>query len=147
MTAIAIANRFLSIEQMSHLRVQRLSYIAYGRYMAVTGKSLCDEKPISFESGPGFLTIYRALSSYGHLPIKKPIEDEFGEVEMLGYRCPVVNEIISEVMELYGNMDPDHLAQVCCLNDGAWYNARQKTPFGMLAIMGDSEIVSHFRMH
>jgi len=94
-TAAAVANFFIRkalAEGMviTHLKVQKLLYLAYGWHVAAYKRTLWQEPLQAWQYGPVVASVYKMLRSYGNMPITAPISqseayactNERGSVEL-----------------------------------------------------------------
>ncbi|MDT2859201.1 DUF4065 domain-containing protein [Lactococcus lactis] len=69
-TAIDIAKFFLAVKPMSHLKIQKLVYLAYKEYLSKYKLSLFDEKIVAYKYGPVVEEVYQKFKEYGASTIK-----------------------------------------------------------------------------
>lgn len=76
---------YVSIEPMTHLKVQKLIYYAQGIYMSMTGgKLLFEENIIAWQHGPVVEEVYQVFKEYGREPIHVELTEEICEsIELL----------------------------------------------------------------
>lgn len=86
-SVLAVANLFIRIGleephtdacDMTHMRLQKLCYRAYGHHLQAFGEPLCEERPEIWPRGPGFLGLYLALQYGGRKPIRGLITTPYG---------------------------------------------------------------------
>ena len=80
-SAKAIANYFLGLadaekKPISHLKIQKLVYIAHGWYLAIKGEPLVgDEYAEAWQYGPVFPSLYHEFKIHGSGHITEPAMD------------------------------------------------------------------------
>jgi uncharacterized phage-associated protein len=76
----AIANYFIdrSIktgDEITHMKLQKLTYIAHGWCLALLGRPLIRDSVEAWEYGPVYPGLYHELKEYGKEPIQRQIHD------------------------------------------------------------------------
>lgn len=74
---LAIANTFLAEHGaesggISHMKLQKLVFLAYGWWLAYHDQPLTTEAPQVWKFGPVFSSLYSALAPFGMQPIAEP---------------------------------------------------------------------------
>jgi Uncharacterized phage-associated protein len=80
-SAIDVAKFFLAVKPMSHLKLQKLVYLAYKEYLFKYKSSLFEEKIVAYKYGPVVEEVYQTFKEYGADAIK--IDDKTDNVEYL----------------------------------------------------------------
>lgn len=75
-TAIDVAKFFLAIKPMSPLKLQKLVYLAYKKYLFKYKSSLFEEKIVAYKYGPVVEEVYQTFKEYGSDPIKLEKDDK-----------------------------------------------------------------------
>lgn len=124
---------------LTPLKLIKLSYIAYGWYLALTekAKELISEKPQAWELGPVFPSLYQNLKEYRKSAIKEPINIQ-------------TNDIISDedakfldrIWEIYGNRDGIYLSAITHTPDTPW---SEVYPKGFNLQIPDELIFNHYK--
>ncbi|WP_270342352.1 Panacea domain-containing protein [Lactococcus lactis] len=73
-SAIDVAKFFLAVKPMSHLKIQKLVYLAYKEYLFKYRGSLFEEKIVAYKYGPVVEEVYQTFKEYGADEIK--IDDD-----------------------------------------------------------------------
>lgn len=74
LNALDVAQFILSIKPMSHLKLQKLLYLSYERFLKATGEKLFEEPIVAWKYGPVVESVYEAYKGNGSNPI--PAEDD-----------------------------------------------------------------------
>jgi uncharacterized phage-associated protein len=107
-TAYAIANWFIEQAEKSnmpvtHMKLQKLIYFAYGWYYACNEKPLFDETIQAWKHGPVIANLYSRFQEFGSGPIisllKRAVEQENGERTIEPYRLPDDPETLKPILE------------------------------------------------
>lgn len=122
LTAIDVANYFLSKSSMTHKKLQKMVYYAYSRYIYNNNNDentikqvLFDEIPEAWIHGPVFPSIYQIYKKYNWNPIPKYI----GAIKIDKFICDFLDRIYSE----YNRYNADEL-EYMTHQELAWKNAR-----------------------
>lgn len=106
-SSIAIANYFLKLAEkdgaeLTHMKLQKLVYIAYGWHFAFFEKPMLSETVEAWRWGPVFPVLYAEFKHYGNQPITKPgivpINDAEEEEEVTE---PDLQEFLQAVWDNY----------------------------------------------
>lgn len=115
-SSIAIANYFLKLAekegaQLTHMKVQKLVYIAYGWHFAFFDEPMLSETVEAWRWGPVLPVLYAEFKHYGSRPITKPgivpINDAEEEEEVTD---PELQEFLQAVWENYKAYEPIELS-------------------------------------
>lgn len=118
-TVLKVADAFLSMESMSHKKLQKLCYYAYSWYYALYNKHLFKNSFEAWVHGPVDPGLYHEYKSSGWLSIpKKNLDSDFDKE---------VFEFVHHVYESYGHLDGDELEYLTHTED-PWKNARGDLP-------------------
>jgi uncharacterized phage-associated protein len=78
-TPLALVNTFIDRygreDGISHMKLQKLCYYAYGWWIAKHHEPLLTDAPEVWRYGPVFGTLYQALRGFGGRPIREPLQD------------------------------------------------------------------------
>ena len=128
--AEAIANFFIEKAKedkgvvMTHLKLQKLTYIAHGWCLGLHKHPLIDEAPQAWRYGPVIKSLYHALKHYGPDPIKKPIALPAVNSEDNIARVPAedteILELLEAVWEAYKGAKPGQLVAATHKDDTPW---------------------------
>lgn len=112
---IHLAQAFLSIESMTHKKLQKLCYYAKAWYLAIYDENLISEKFEAWVHGAVQPTLYQEYRCYGFASIPQVINTKKIPEEFMNFS--------REVYEAYGKFDGDTLERI---NHGElpWLNAR-----------------------
>lgn len=110
-----VAKAFLSIEPMTHKKLQKLCYYAYAWYLTLYKKKLFDNKFEAWIHGPVNPELYHRYKEYGWDLIPK-VE------EPLNLNSKII-EFVHEVFDSYGHLDGDQL-EYLTHTEQPWQSAR-----------------------
>ncbi len=131
-SSIAIANYFLKIakdegEELTHMKVQKLVYIAYGWHFAFFNKPMLSETVEAWRWGPVFPVLYAEFKHYANKPITKPgivpindVEEEEKVTE------PDLQEFLQAVWNSYKSYSPIELSARTHQEDTPWRKTIEK---------------------
>lgn len=123
---LAIANTFLAEHGaesggISHMKLQKLVFYAYGWWLASHDEPLTTEAPQVWKFGPVFNSLYSALAPFGMQPIEEPrravpigaapiVPDDEGEVR----------ELLKWVWQRYGGHSASRLSDMTHAQGTPW---------------------------
>lgn len=135
-TAIMIAEYFLTKETMTQKKLQKLVYYAYAWYIVSFNNNvnriknlLFIEKPEAWVHGPVFRTLYDAYRIYGWNNIPK--------VENSNLKDKGLERFLDSIWDIFGKYDGDEL-EVMTHKETPWINARK----GISAIAPSTEKIN-----
>jgi uncharacterized phage-associated protein len=123
-TALAVANFFIekakseSIE-MTHLKLQKLTYLAHAWHLGIDEEPLFDDDVIAWQYGPVFINIYNAFKSYKKARILTPacsIEGIVPRIKSDNSKVPFLDVI----WNLYKEEDASTLINITHVIGGPW---------------------------
>jgi len=130
LSSIDIAKFFLAIQAISHLKLQKLIYLAYKKYLLKYKEQLFPEKIIAYSYGPVVEEVYQKFKKYGAADIEidddaKYIIKDIHLPQALGRMLLVkdsekVIATLSEVIEEYGDLTAGELVDLTHSVDGPW---------------------------
>ncbi len=153
--ALGVANAFIdfannSSENLTHLKLQKLIYIAYGHYIVEYDCPLIKERIEAWRYGPVIRSVYDEFKSYGRKPIKEygtilNVTESFNNDRVV-LDTPVIEdektlEFIENIWRKYGNRDGYDLSNSTHKVDTPWYQAKEK----QLDIVPDEFIKSYYK--
>lgn len=143
--SITIANYFIKKYgdkgKITPLKLIKLSYIAYGWYLALNENEvrLIDEKPEAWQHGPVFPNLYSKIKRYGKSVIKEPIDIVLND-------SPITDEdalFLDRIWEIYGkNHDGIYLSAITHRSDTPW---SEIYPKGYNLEIPDDIIFKHYK--
>ncbi|MFC4768754.1 Panacea domain-containing protein [Effusibacillus consociatus] len=117
-TIFEVAKAFLSLEAMTHKKLQKLCYYAYSWHLTLQGERLFRNNFEAWIHGPVDPGLYSEYKHFGWQTIpqedQSPIEGE-------------LMEFIQEVYDSYGHLDGDELEFLTHKED-PWMEARGSIP-------------------
>jgi uncharacterized phage-associated protein len=117
-----VAETFLSIDSMSHKKLQKLCYYAYSWYLTLYGEKLFDEHFEAWIHGPVSPVLYSEYKKHGWKDIPKK---DFAPEEILNNKNAY--ELILEVYDSYGHLSGDEL-EYLTHQEKPWLVARGDLP-------------------
>ncbi|MCY8074258.1 Panacea domain-containing protein [Bacillus haynesii] len=112
-----VAKMFLSLESMTHKKLQKLCYYAYSWHLTLYGKKLFDNRFEAWVHGPVCPELYREYKQFGWNEIEKTDPSEFFSVYNHEY------EFINQVYQSYGHLNANELEYLTHIED-PWKEAR-----------------------
>lgn len=113
-----VAEAFLSIESMTHKKLQKLSYYAYSWYRVLYGEMLFTNNFQAWVHGPVSPTLYQEYKVYGWKEI-----DKINDFEVKNERDYHVLDFVRQVYESYGHLTGDELEYITH-KETPWIEAR-----------------------
>lgn len=111
-----VAEFFLSKEEMTNKKIQKLCYYAQAWFFALYNKTLFNEKIEAWVHGPVCPQLYKEYAEYGYekIPkINKKIEMQEDE-----------RRVLEQIWEIYGSLDGDQL-EILTHREDPWLEARK----------------------
>ena len=122
---------------LTHLKLQKLIYILYARYLAIAGEAMFPERFEAWEHGPVLSGIYQVFKDYGAEPIDGPVAGADGAVWVL-VEDGEFGEALDQTWAAFGPLDPERLVELTHEEDSAWSHA--KNEHGLGGFLGDMHI-------
>ena len=127
------------IEDITEIKVQKLSYMVYGFYLAATEKCLVvDEKPVAYQSWPIFRTANTLLRKIWWIVYF--YKDEFN-IENIWNK--LLKQIIIDVIDTYWSRNSKRLVARSCLKDSPRTITKNKEN-GMYSVIDDELTYNYF---
>jgi uncharacterized phage-associated protein len=117
---LAAANEFIALsgaDGVSHMKLQKLVYLAHGAWLAHHGKSFLSENPQVWQYGPVFGSLYHELKNYRAAPIKE-LQTMFDEVPRVD--DDFVKDVIAKVWRKFGGLSAIRLSDITHLPGSPW---------------------------
>lgn len=113
---LAVANEFIVCSGNSgvdHMKLQKLTYFAYGWWLAYNENELLSERPQVWQHGPVFKSLYHALSQYGWRPINTIQNDNFTTpAPRIDDNDASVRALVAWVWNRYGEHRAEYLSDI-----------------------------------
>lgn len=134
-----LANAFLSIESMTHKKLQKLCYYAKAWYLAINDENLIEERFEAWVHGAVQPDLYQFYKIYGFGYIPKVFDTDMIPEEFLNFA--------EEVYEAYGHLTGDELERINHQEE-PWLKARQglKPWQGCNRIIEENDMKKYYRM-
>jgi len=127
-TPIQVANFFIdrglySGEAITHLKLQKLLYVAYGWYLAQFGKPLFHEPLQAWRYGPVILSIYMHLKHYGSNSITQCISasQAKSQATMPNPADHVLIRFLNDIWSGYSSHSADELTDYSHATGSPWF--------------------------
>lgn len=111
-----IADWFLNKESMSHKKLEKLLYLAYGYTFAILNRKLFDEQFYAQVHGPIVKPIYNQYQDYGL--------SEIGKINIKPKFDADTEDVLEQVWQVYGKYDGIELESIV-RQTMPWQKARQ----------------------
>jgi uncharacterized phage-associated protein len=123
---------------LTPLKLIKLSYIAYGWYLALTeGKKLINDKIEAWELGPVFPSLYQNLKEYKKSAIKEPVKIQTNDTI-----SDEDSKFLDRIWEIYGKRDGIYLSAITHTPDTPW---SETYPKGFNLEIPDALIQAHYK--
>ncbi len=158
--ALAIANEFLdaakkSENKITHMKLQKLIYIAHGYYLAIQDFPLIHERVRAWKYGPVIISVYEEFKIYGHnyitekgttVDLKKRFQNIDNNILKADMYTPVVKEkeilkFVDEVWKIYGKYTAIELSNLTHEEGTPWYQAHVNNE----SVIKDSLIQEYYK--
>lgn len=158
-SAKAIANLILEQAKkrniaVSQMKLQKLCYYAHGHWLGYYGQPLLNETVEAWRYGPVIRSLYDEFKQFGNKPITQPARELEYDFEA-GY-CLIeveppgdarVHEMVDQLLNTYGKISAERLANMTHAPDGPWDRTWSKNP-GILGQDIDNKLIQeHFEKY
>jgi uncharacterized phage-associated protein len=114
---LAIANTFVAkyggSDDLSHMKLQKLVFYAYGWWLAYHDEPLVAEGPEVWKFGPVFSSLYSALAQNGMSPIDEPKRAvPIGKAPIVPDDAEEAIDLIDWVWDRYGSCTAGQLSEM-----------------------------------
>lgn len=139
-----VANYFIDkyskTGNLTPMKVIKLTYIAYGWYLALTnGKSrLLDENPIAWDFGPVFPSLYSSIKQYKKEKITEKIPNAVKDEKISSED----EKFLDKIWDVYGRFDGIYLSALTHNEGTPWRKVYQKNTN---AVISDHDILDHYK--
>jgi uncharacterized phage-associated protein len=133
-------DKYAKIGNLTPMKIIKLTYIAYGWYLALTNKKekLVDEKPIAWDFGPVFPSLYYSIKQY-----KKDIITEKSPNAVKDEKISTDDEkFLDKIWEVYGRFDGIYLSALTHTEGSPWNKVYRKD---YNAVISDEDIFEHYK--
>jgi uncharacterized phage-associated protein len=108
---------------MSHLKIQKLLYILYARFLAESGNPLFSNRFVAWRYGPVITDLYDVFNKYGRNTIKAPHPDLNSETKYFVLNG-IFGKCFEEVWNKYAWQSGWDLVNKTHQDDSAWSKAK-----------------------
>ncbi|MDR1532286.1 MAG: DUF4065 domain-containing protein [Clostridiales bacterium] len=128
--ALHVANNILERafkeeRAVSPMKLQKLIYFIYKRYLQNAHDSLFNERFEAWKYGPVVLSVYHQLKKYGSRPIKDFYRNPIGEVWKVGDDKAEFSGALDAIWQRYKGYNGIDLSALTHQKNTAWYNAME----------------------
>jgi len=130
----AVANRFLehaekAERRLTQMQLQKLVYIAHGWNLAINDRALTEDHPITWDYGPVYYDLWKALRRCGVSPVTKKIKIGDFDTGATGRLAKQVSTdsfdedeaaIVKKVFEVYGKYEAFKLSALTHAEGTPW---------------------------
>lgn len=116
---IAVANFFIEKSMhgrslLTNMQAVKLTYIAHGWYLGITGEPLLNEVPQAWKYGPVVPSVYEAFKSFGRNPITQLASTTLGNGSTVNYSIhdQSVVPLLDRIWEVYGGFSGSELSDM-----------------------------------
>jgi uncharacterized phage-associated protein len=123
---LAVANEFIVMSEgqgVDHMKLQKLTYMAYGWWLAYYDEPFINEAPQVWQHGPVFKSLYHALSMNGWRPIKTVQNDVFvTDAPRANDNDDQVRDLLTWIWGRYGGRSSTWLSEKTHQPGTPWYS-------------------------
>ena len=160
----AIANYFIrrgreDQNPITHMKVQKLSYIAHGWCLALMERPLISDPVEAWEYGPVYSSLYQELKEYGRVPIQEEIKTLIYSKNSLDRKPASIEnecddekelsetrELLDKIWQVYEPYQALQLSMMTHEEGTPWYTVNSKFPHVRNRHIPNTLIETHFRM-
>jgi len=131
--ALLVANSILyqaykNGQAITHMKLQKLIYFVYKKYLEDTGHTLFDESILAWKHGPVVQSVYNVFKSFGASEIVNQYAMLEGDKNPQGVSSGRndFHSALNHVLWKYGNYSGWHLRELTHNPGGAWKKAYEK---------------------
>ncbi|MBU8583010.1 DUF4065 domain-containing protein [Bacillus paralicheniformis] len=132
-TALDVANLFISKKACTHLKLQKLIYFFYCKFVKKYGSRPFDEQFIAWQYGPVVREVYDKYKEYGRQEITLNKEDDSEDI-LKGdpFKMSVhskfkktdfhkkIEDVVTETLEEFGHLYASQLVDITHVKNGPW---------------------------
>lgn len=129
---LAFANRFIEKSKgtCEHMKLQKLTYIAYGWWLAFHDEAILNEEPQVWQHGPVFKSLYFTLNGFGRDAISTTQkETPFAPAPTISEDDTEANDLIDWIWNRYGSYGSFYLSDLTHQPGNPWYEVAKSLNF------------------
>jgi uncharacterized phage-associated protein len=130
---LTIANEFIRLHGgntgIDHLKLQKLTYLANGWWLARKGMPLTAERPQVWRYGPVFRSLYNSLAGFGKRPIIWPVGPFEGRAPEFPTSAAEERKLIDWVWRQYGALKGTELSNLTHARGTPWRRIAERYDF------------------
>lgn len=143
---LSVANEFILISPSgeTHMKLQKLAYMAYGVWLKDHNETFVAEPPQVWQYGPVFESLYHQLK---HFRAEKITQQQGMPGEGGLISDPDIKAVIARVWEKYKNVPAPHLSDITHAPGSPWHQIAKKNDFRVVLgeTIPDDLIKKYFR--
>jgi uncharacterized phage-associated protein len=124
-------------DKLTHMKLQKLVYIAHGYKLAITGNPLVTEEVIAWKYGPIFSELYQNLERFGDRTIPPQYPKSIIEPDDLG--------LLNSIYKAYGKFDELKLSELTHMNGSPWQVWREYSDCCQSSVIPNSLIQNYYK--
>lgn len=152
-SSLQVAYTLLEHGPASHMKLQKLTFIAYSAHLyngflsKAETVSLLNEEPVCYKYGPIFPSMYRILKPHGKKEIVLPGSDEGAVSFSVPTSHRETREFLNDIYQQYGACTDLELSTMCHMKDSAWerFAHNRKYLVGENETIPENYIISGYR--
>lgn len=147
---IAVANTFVSrygsVEEITHMKLQKLVFFAHGWFLALKGSPLVNEQPQVWRYGPVFRSLYSRLTGRRNNRIESPVSaGPFNEFEKIPDTETDSIKLIDWIWDKYGHLTAEMLSNLTHEDGTPWHTMASKYNFSVPPYLDmENELVQEY---
>ena len=130
---LVIANEFLRRHAgnvgIDHLKLQKLTYLTNGWWLAQKEQSLVTERPQVWRYGPVFRSLYNSLAGFGPRPINRAVGPFEGATPVLPTYAREEANLVDWIWEQYGALTGPQLSNLTHATGTPWRRLAEEFNF------------------
>ncbi len=137
-SALAISNGFWDIacasgSQLTHMKIQKLVYIAHGWNLGITGEPLIEDEVMAWKYGPVIDKIWHEFRGFGRAVINRAatVGDYIdGKIKLVEPRIDKTDDwsktLLEQMWDMYGHMSAIQLSRLTHQPGSPWHTVAQQ---------------------
>jgi len=127
---------FVDPKNLTHLKLQKLLYLAQGWYLAYTGKQLFSDRIFAWKFGPVIKDIYHIYKHRGNSELKMSYQN-FSEPNYISLE---VKQFLNKIWDSYAKFDAIVLSELTHIKGSPWSETIRENAGSLDNLENDVEI-------